>query len=262
MKLSISNIAWEEKDDAQIYEWMKQYGFAGLEIAPTRLFPEKPYEKLTEAKKWSKKLFKKYGFVVPSMQSIWYGKQEHFFGTEEERQSLLDYTKQAVDFASAIGCKNLVFGCPRNRVKPEGAEEQIAEGFFRETGDYAYAQGVAIGMEANPPIYNTNYINDTTSALKLIEQVNSEGFQLNLDLGTVIQNEEPIEEIIGQIAQISHIHISEPGLKVIEHRELHRRLRDILETEDYQGFISIEMGKKEDISFIEDTMKYIQEIFG
>ena len=79
MKLSISNIAWEEKDDAQIYEWMKQYGFTGLEIAPTRIFPEKPYEKLAEAKKWSKKLFEKYGFVVPSMQSIWYGKQERLF---------------------------------------------------------------------------------------------------------------------------------------------------------------------------------------
>lgn len=54
-----------------------------------------------------------------SMQSIWYGRTEKLFGTEEERNLLLDYTKSAVDFAAAIGCKNLVFGCPKNRCIPE-----------------------------------------------------------------------------------------------------------------------------------------------
>lgn len=99
---------------------------------------------------------------------------------------MLDYTKKAIDFAAAIGCKNLVFGCPRNRSLPAGADESVAVAFFKELGEYAYSKGTAIGMEANPPIYNTNYINDTKSALELIEQVDSKGFKLNLDVGTRI----------------------------------------------------------------------------
>ena len=49
MKLSISNIGWTVEQDSQVYELMKKYGFTGLEIAPTRIFPEAPYEKLNEA---------------------------------------------------------------------------------------------------------------------------------------------------------------------------------------------------------------------
>lgn len=108
-KLSISNIAWTVKDDRNVYELMKQYGYSGLEIAPTRIFPERPYEQNDAAKEWSNKL-KEDGFVIPSMQSIWYGRTENIFNSVEERKALLYYTKLAIDFAEAIGCKNLVFG--------------------------------------------------------------------------------------------------------------------------------------------------------
>ncbi len=105
-------------------------------------------------------------------------------------------------------------------------------------------------MEANPPIYNTNFINDTISAIKLIEQVGSDGFKLNLDLGTVIQNGENLSELIGKVSVINHVHISEPGLKPVEERKLHSELRDILAKENYQGFVSIEMGKVDGHIFI------------
>ena len=50
--LSISNIAWTSEYDQQVYEYIKKAGFLGLEIAPTRLFPDKPYEKKTEAREY------------------------------------------------------------------------------------------------------------------------------------------------------------------------------------------------------------------
>ena len=158
MKLSISNIAWTLDNDKNVYGMMKQYGFEGLEIAPTRIFPDKPYDKNDEAKQWAEDIYNEYGLSVSSMQSIWYGVQEKVFGTEEERKILLDYTKKAIDFAVSIKCNNLVFGCPRNRNIPEGVNEDVAISFFKELGDYAYSVGTVIGMEANPTIYNTNYM--------------------------------------------------------------------------------------------------------
>lgn len=89
-KLSISNIAWQADEDTVVYEWMKKYGYDGLEIAPTRIFPEAPYERLEEAGNWAAALQEQHGFVVPSMQSIWFGRQEKLFGTAEERQILLE----------------------------------------------------------------------------------------------------------------------------------------------------------------------------
>ena len=262
MKLSISNIGWSAENDSAIYSKMKSYGFEGLEIAPTRVFTENPYDRLEEAIKWAGELKANYGFAVPSMQSIWYGRTEKLFGTEEERKALADYTKKAIDFASAIHCKNLVFGCPRNRNMPEGADSKIAIEIFREIGDYAAKKGTVIGMEANPPIYNTNFINDTQSALELIEDVASEGFKLNLDMGTMIENGEDISVLKGHEDCINHVHISEPGLKQIVKRELHSQLADLLKASSYKGYVSIEVGCQEDISELDIMMKYVKEVFG
>lgn len=262
IKFSISNIGWASDQDETIYKWMCNNSFLGLEIAPTRIISDKPYDKIADAIVWKQKLEEKFGFIISSMQSIWYGRQEKIFGTEEERIALIEYTKKAIDFASAMGCPNLVFGCPRNRILPEGVNSEVAISFFKELGDYAYQMGTVIGMEANPPIYNTNYINDTKSALELVQEVNSKGFLLNLDIGTIIYNNESIRDLENQVKYINHVHISEPGLNIIEPRNLHKELFWVLEQEGYNGFVSIEMGKVSDISIIDTTMKYVKEIFG
>ena len=261
MKLSISNIGWEKKNDTEVYRMMKEYGFVGLEIAPTRIFPENPYEKNKEAEIWCKELQREYGFSVSSMQSIWFGRQEKIFGSEEERQTLMDYTKKAIDFATAIKCENLVFGCPRNRNIENMKKLDVAIPFFKVLGDYAAQNGTTIGMEANPPIYNTNYINDTVSAIELIEQVDSEGFKLNLDVGTMIQNKESLTELVGKVQLINHVHISEPGVISIEERKLHIELKEVLEAENYSKYVSIEIGKVENISILKEKMRYVSNIF-
>ena len=116
-------------------------------------------------------------------------------------------------------------------------------------------------MEANPTIYNTNYVNTTKEALDLIKRVDSKGFLLNLDIGTMIQNEEDIDMLVGNVPVINHVHISEPGLKLMEKRELHQKLADILQKENYQNFVSIEVGKQEDIQALKDVMQYVAEVF-
>ena len=260
-KLSISNIGWEKEKDQEILEMIKRHGYQGLEIAPTRVFHTEPYEKKIEAMEWSKLIKKEYGLEVSSMQSIWFGRKEKLFGTEDERALLLEYTKKAIDFAQVIGCKNLVFGCPKNRVKPEEEKEETAISFFRVLGEYAVKKGTVIGIEANPSIYNTNYINDTVSAFSLIEQVNSKGIRLNLDLGTMIYNNEPMELLRDKIEFINHVHISEPWLKPIEQREIHLELRDLLRKEGYSGYVSIEMGKVENVDLLIDKICYVAKIF-
>lgn len=261
MKLAISNIAWPAEQDEIMYEKMAELGFTGLEIAPTRIFPERPYEHLEEAVRWREELHRRYGFEIPSMQSIWFGRTESIFGTPEEREILQRYTYQAIDFAAAIGCQNLVFGCPKNRCVPEGTDPDTAIPFFQKIAEYAVSRNVVIGLEANPPIYHTNYINTTCQALELIEKVASPGLQLNLDVGTMLYNQENMSELVGKVHYVSHIHVSEPMLAPIQKHELHRELIERLNTEKYCEFISIEMGRIVDINAIFSVMKYIVNTF-
>ena len=261
MKLSVSNIAWAAHDDALVYEYMRERGFSGLEIAPTRLFPDAPYERAEEARRWKEELHRAWGLSVCSMQSIWYGRTERLFGSEEERQALKDYTKKAIDFAEALGCGNLVFGCPKNRVLPADGEDGIALSFFRELGEYAAAHHTVLAVEANPPLYGTNFLNTTREALDFVERVGSAGCMLNLDLGTMIENGEMPDVLAGREELIHHVHISEPSLRPLRERELHRQLAALLRGASYGGYVSIEVGRQEDPRALASMMDRVREIF-
>ena len=265
MKLSISNIGWAPEHDKHMYSFLSVNGFSGLEIAPTRLFPDTPYDMLHEASIFAKQLKSTHNLTISSMQSIWYGITESIFGTESDRQKLINYTKKAVDFAAGIGCGNLVFGCPRNRATPPNMTTDeylpIAHEFFNEIGQYAQEKSVFISIEPNPPIYNTNFINTTKEALALCEALNNPSIKINIDLGTMIYYNESFNLLGDNIRHINHVHISEPGLVPIEKRPLHKELLQTLHGAGYEKYISIEISPQSDIEIIKNTALYIKEIY-
>lgn len=261
MKLSISNIAWSVESDIRMYEYLEEQGFKGLEIAPTRLFPDNPYEKLQEAKIFADEVKARYNLTISSMQSIWFGKSESIFGSNEERKILIDYTKQAIDFAQALKCKNIVFGCPKNRNIRDNSQYHNALEFFKEIGEYANQKGTVIAVEPNPPIYNTNFINTTKQAFEMVKDVDCRGVKVNIDIGTIIENNESLDLIFRSIGLVNHVHISEPFLTQIKKRGLHKKLKDILLESKYEGFVSIEMKNSENIDLVKETIRYVKEVF-
>ena len=263
MKLSISNIAWSDKYDEEMYQFLYENEIEGIEIAPTRIFHEEPYNKLEEAGEFASKLKKKYNLEISSMQSIWFGRKENIFNSKEERKSLIQYTKKAIDFASRINCNNLVFGCPKNRniIDKNIDVEEISNEFFQEISEYAEKNGTIIAIEPNPSIYGTNFINKTQEAFELVRKINSKGLKVNVDIGTIIQNNENTLELVDNIDLINHIHISEPNLEIIEKRDLHRELRNILVENKYDKFVSIEMKNKENLKNVKNVIEYIKGIF-
>ncbi|MCR5277932.1 MAG: sugar phosphate isomerase/epimerase [Lachnospiraceae bacterium] len=259
MNLAISNIAWEQSKDEAVYGLMKEYGFDHIEIAPTRIFPVNPYTYLRRVSDWAKKMETK-GIKPVSMQSIWYGRTENLFSSESEREKLKNYTKTAIDFAEAAGIGNLVFGCPKNRVIPDGVSADIAIPFFYELGEYARSHNATIGLEANPREYNTNFLNTTGDAIMFSERIVSDGIGINLDTGAMVSNGETVSVVKSFVNLISHVHISEPFLKPIVQRKLHREVLALLKESGYKGYVSIEMGKCDDISVIEGALKYLREL--
>ena len=265
MKLSISNIAWSKENDTYVYCLMKKNNFIGLEIAPTRFFEITPYssENILRMKTIAENLKNDFGIIIPSMQSIWFGKTEKIFGTEIERNILLDYTYKAIDYAKVINCKNLVFGCPKNRNidDTKGNYLDIAVDFFKNIAKYSNKNEVVVSIEPNPTIYGTNFINYTKEAIDFVRMIDNNGLKVNIDIGTLIYNNENIEIIAKNIDLIQHIHISEPNLAKIEKRKIHRELSKLLNELEYNNFVSIEMKNLSNIKIIEETIDYVKEVF-
>lgn len=262
-KLSISNIGWAAADDAAVYAAMGAAGFTGLEIAPTRIFPENPYSHLDGAALFGGWLQNRWGFVVPSLQSIWYGQTGNIFN-RADHPALLAYTDAAFAFAHAVGCPSLVFGCPRNRRLPEGKEADpatlaIGEEFLDQAGTLAAHRGVRLAIEANAVTY-TNYLNTTRQAFDLVKKLGNPGLAVNLDLSTILYNGERLEDYAPDLALVSHVHISEPGLAPLTPRPEHARLAALLRQAGYAGFVSIEMATTS-LAHVERALQDIAEVF-
>lgn len=260
MNLSISNIAWASENDECMYDFLQESGLKGLEIAPTRLFPQNPYDNLDRVKEFSENLRNKYNLSISSIQSLWYGVNTSIFGSDEDREFLIRYTKKAIDFANIMNCKNLVFGCPKNRVIQDDSQYAIAVSFFKELGEYARSRSTVVSIEPNPTIYNTNFINHTAQAFEICTNVDCEGFRVNVDLGTIIFNSECLQEVAEKLHLVNHIHISEPNLVLIQKRGIHKELANLIK-DKFNKYISIEMGKRENLEEVKETIKYINEVF-
>lgn len=260
MRYSISNIAWGSQDDVAMYEFLHSQGIEGLEIAPTRLF-ENPYKNLEISWQYAQMLKNRYNLTVSSMQSIWYGVEQNIFGSDKDRQFLIDYTKSAIDFAQSMDIKNMVFGCPKNRNMPSGSSEDEVIDFFREISDYAFKQNTCISLEANPVIYNTNFLNTTRQACEFCKRVASEGCKVNIDFGTILYNEENPHIIKTYKTLVNHIHLSVPNLEYVEKTSQHATLKKVLDKIDYNGFLSVEMKNQNDIEKVKNTVRYLKEAF-
>lgn len=257
INFAISNIAWDKKDDDEMYKYLSSKKM-NLEIAPTRIFGEKPYEELDIVKEYAKKINLEYNINVISMQSIWYGKKQKIFDEAKNFNELLDYTKKAIDFSNAVGCKNLVFGNPKNRNLNDFENDmKKAYKFFKIIGEYAILKNVVIAIEPNPIIYGTNFLNETQQVIEFIKNIGIKSLKVNYDLGTVIYNNENVQLLKKYIEYINHIHISEPNLEKIKKRKIHKEICKIIEDSDYNNYISIEMKNYNNLQQVKDIIEYL-----
>ena len=266
MKLGISNIAWDIKNNNIIYSLMREKGVEGLEIAPTKFFSENPYLVEKDILKKLNQELEEENLKTMSMQSILFGQNSLvMFEDMETRKKMLDYLKKGVVFAKNLGVKNIVFGNPKNRISTSSNDWKTGIEFFRELGNFAEKNGVIIGIEANPEIYGGNFITTTESAIKFVLECDCKGICLNLDLGTMIENKEKLDVLnLIPIQKISHVHISEPYLELIskKNNELHKNLFIYLKKEGYKNYISIEMKyiEENNIENIEKCLEYISNL--
>lgn len=256
MKLAVSNIAWEPQAREAAYGLMGKYGFTGLEIAPGLFFsgakdPLAPTEeeavpRLAEVAAA--------GLSFVSMQSLLYGVEgAALFGNGAARESFISGMRRAIALAGRFGIPNLVFGSPRQRNVPEGMSAieamDIAVAVFRDLGDAAAAASTRLGIEFNPAVYGTNFLNTHTEVGAFVAAVDHPAVTMILDVGALHMNGDfdEIERIADAFApRVSHVHLSEPNLGPSPARaEQAARVMAAMGQAGYEGWYSIEMKSPE-----------------
>jgi sugar phosphate isomerase/epimerase len=102
------------------------------------------------------------------------------------------------------------------------AVERTAVDFFRRVGDIAAEANVFFCLEPNPISYNCNFMTTTAEAAAMVELVSHPFVRLQIDIGAMTLNGEPIEETINRFAPLAgHVHASEPKLAILHDEATH-----------------------------------------
>jgi sugar phosphate isomerase/epimerase len=176
-----------------------------------------------------------------------------------ERKRNIESVREGLEMAHELGAPCLrVFG----GYVPEGVSASDAVNWVVESIksciDYAEENGVVIAMENHGGI--TSRADDV---IKIIELVNSPWFRVNLDLGNY-RTPNYYEEIAKTAPYAVHIHA-----KVSVHLEKNKRetidyqrIKEILSSKGYNGFLSIEYEEAEDSKIgVPKFAKYLFSIF-
>jgi len=270
MRVSISNIAWKNADEAAIAQFLQGVGIEGIDVAFTKYWPS-PNDATPGALQAFREFWGHHGVHVVGMQSLIFGRPDLvLFGTDEARNQLSKYLRDVFQLASQIGAGPLVFGSPQNRRRgdlPEQRAMTIAVDFFSSLAETAEQEGVVLCIEPNPTEYGCDFITSTTSAISLVNSVNHSHFRLHLDAAIMTMSGEEIEPALDDAADyLAHFHVSEPhlgelGLGKVDHSRFAKALRRI----GYRGWAAIEMRngcRPSDIDTVSAAVNYTIEVYG
>jgi sugar phosphate isomerase/epimerase len=251
MKLAVSNIAWDQPEQSVILAELPALGVTGVEIAPTKLWPDWVGAD-PDAARNVRHLIEAGGLQVPAIQSALFGLPNlQLFGNADSIRGLVRHLAAVARIAGALGAAAIVFGSPRNRDRGEFSLAQATErsvGILRSIGDACSEAGTCFCLEPNPEVYNCNFLTHWQDAAELAERVGHPGVGVHLDTACItLAGDDPVEAIRNCGTLTRHFHISEAALgpfahPAIDHHRIGAALRDSL----YDGFVSIEMLRQPD----------------
>lgn len=266
MRIGISNIAWDVKEDTSVSKILTKYHIDAIDIAPSKYFPDFNNLKKSEIEK-IKYWWQDQGIEITGMQSLLYGTTGlNLFGAVELQTSMLKHLEKVCYIAEILGSPKLVFGSPKNRNRLDLSDQdvlQISTAFFKKLGDIAQSHNVIICLEPNPVCYGANFMTTTDEAALIVRQVDHPAIKIQLDTGTIaINNEDILDILVKHKDIIGHIHLSEPQLIPLEgSSESHRHYSELIRHHLPDALCTIEMlvsSEAQRINIIEGVIKNIQ----
>lgn len=246
MKLAVSNIAWQPAEDEVVAATMREFGVAGVEIAPTKLWAD-PLKVDDGEIRAVRRFWESRGIRIVALQALLFGRPDLvIFGSSDKRVETKRYLAEIIALGRKLGAEVLVFGSPRSRRVgdlPPSAIDAIAVEFFAALARVAHTHEVVFCIEPNPAVYGCDFITTSTEGAALVHKVSHPGFGLHLDAAAMTLSGEDIGAALhGTLGVVQHFHISEPNLAPIGGGPvLHELFAGALKREGYRRWVSIEM---------------------
>lgn len=246
MKKAFSQIAWSQPE-APALELLQEHGFHGVEVAPTKIWPDwggatphmaRIYRQSLEAR----------GLSVPALQAVLFGKPEaQLFGTLEQQVDFVEHLAKVAELANALESPVVVLGAPKNRLRyaiPLDEAQEEAQAVFGALGDLYASYGTCLCLEANPVEYGCDFLTTTAEVKAFVNAVGSPGLGLHIDTAQLFMGQENLASFVADPdCPIRHAHLSEPFLAPLDAsaKVPHKQNMALLAEAGYPNWVSVEM---------------------
>ncbi|PZE21176.1 sugar phosphate isomerase/epimerase [Paenibacillus xerothermodurans] len=237
MKYGYNTLVYAGEEIEQGIKRISRFGYDGAEFVgePDKLDARGIREALD-----------RYNLEASSICAIYTPQRDLVSSDAAIRRNAVDYLKQCVDFASAIGAKGISVTPTANmKIHAEADLDTelgwAAEG-IREAGIYAGEHGVRLALEAWNR-YETYLINRLEQSLALVNQINLPNVGCMGDTYHMNIEETDIAEAFRNVGdKLYYVHFADsnraaPGRGHIDFKPLAQALLDI----NYKGYISMEL---------------------
>lgn len=247
MKFAICNELFQGWEPRDIFKFVSEIGYQGIEIAPFTL-AKSVTEISPEQRRSLRREAEEFGLGIVGLHWLLVSPPGLFINHPEAgiRQKTLSYFQELIKFGHDLGGEIMVVGSPKQRNVWEGQlyEEawEMTKQFFLECLPAAEKEGVTLCLEPLSPA-ETNFINTAEEGIRFVREIAHPNFKLILDVKAMSSEKMPIPQIIaGAREYLAHFHANDanmrgPGFGDTDFRLILEALTDI----NYQGYVSIEV---------------------
>ena len=269
MKLAISNIGWPQERNYEVLPLLNKLNVKGLEIAPTK-FWDNPLTAKRDDIHNIRSFIEAHNLVIIGLHSLFYPRTDlGMFKSLPITEKTLQYMEKLIQICAELGGKTLIFGSPVNRKRgniPWDTAFDKSVDFFLHLAPIAYDQGTCICIEPLGPS-ETDFISTSSDARLLVNTVNHPGFGIQLDVKSLFDSKENIEESIRKsLPELMHCHVNDPGLNIVGSTGKidHLLVSKCLKNGGYDKYISIEqktLPEGDPIMNIEKSIEFVQQVY-
>jgi sugar phosphate isomerase/epimerase len=261
MTLSISNIIWKKgKENFENFlKVVSKNGVKAVELSLNSIF-EEPLSMTENEFSWLNEVLNRYKISISALHSLTYTRPDlEIFNSKEKREELIKYIFNYIDIAKKLNTNNLVYGSPKSRKTYSYTLKEancIFLEFLKEIDDYS--EDINFNIEPLPQTY-CEYLNTFEESVYLLKKTNFKNIFIQVDIRSIIENEENIDTIFQNTDYIKHVHIGEPNLAMLDKSEYshkHKTIFQQLSHIGYNGFLSIEVINHQE----KDYKKYTETI--
>lgn len=247
MKFAICNETFVDWPHERAFEFARECGYGGIEIAPFTLAPD--VREITETQKAELRwLAERFELQIVGLHWL-LAKTEGYHLTSPDavvRKATADYLKHLGRCCRDLGGSVLVFGSPLQRNLLPGVSHEEATEFAVEVFSAAMPAleelDVTLAIEPLGPAEG-NFLLTAAEAASMIARIGSPYCRLHLDCKAMSSESRPIPELLREYAPLlTHFHANDPnrrgpGMGELDFVPILEALGEI----DYRGWVSVEV---------------------